>query len=672
MPKFASSSRSNSRAPARPAASSTAAPARTPSLATRIAGSLLLLPAAGASFVLAAATLRKGSIPGCGPGSGCDAAANSPFAKVPALGWPVSYIALAYFLAVLTVWLLQPRGLSRSGPAAWLLRVGALASFAFILIAFKFDLLCQYCLVANAANLLFWGLFETLGHHRAAPAPTAAPRAAPSPEPPASPLRAAPALGLIAFAAVSIALFALDLTLGSRARAQAERDRIDSAQRIRQASRDPARPPSGDLAATASAAPGTAANPATPPAPATTSFLTGRWRQGPEVAPVRIVMFTDYQCPDCKLIEAEAAALLAENPAVSLSIRYYPMSTDCNPAVGSNMHPNACWAARAAETAGIMDGPAGFWRMHQWLFARAGAFTDAELNAALPSLGFPASTFTATMQAPDTLARVKEDIDLGNALGLFFTPMVFINGVELRGLRSPQALSRTVRDLLAASPPPTASGPENDRPPLALDKFIADWRDQPVRFIGPQSRPGTLGPADAPVRVVVWGDLQEPGTCEALAALRAHISTRPAVRVEYRHFPVHRGCNPAAPRDMFPHACLAAKAVETAGLLDGADGFWRAAEWLVNNRDRLSEQALRDGLPAIGFDETQFFASLDDPAVHQRISTDAAAGKNMAFPSIPAIYVNGKYVPRWKLGATTGQPVLAQILDAAAEPAPRK
>lgn len=652
MPKSASSRRGSRQPASQKSAQRGAEGPLAPALATRIAGLVLLLIASGASLVLAAATLRKGSIPGCGPGSGCDAAANSPFAKIPGLGWPVSYVALAYFLAVLTVWLLQPRGLSRSGAAAWLLRVGALGSFAFILIAFKFDLLCVYCLVANAANLLFWALFETIGHRRGTPAPPTAPL-----------LRGAPAVGLIAFAAVSLGLLGLDATLGSRARAQAERDRIDSAQRIQQASRDPARSPAPADAATARAA-----DPDGPSATAPASFLTGRWRQGPDVAPVRIVMFTDYQCPDCKLIEAEAAALLSENPSVSLSIRYYPMSTDCNPAVGSNMHPNACWAARAAETAGMMDGPAGFWRMHQWLFARAGAFTDAELNAALPTLGFPVSTFTATMQSPDTLARVKEDIDLGNALGLFFTPMVFINGVELRGLRSPQALTRTVRDLLAASPPPTPAGPENDRPPLALDKFIADWREQPVRFIGPQTRPGTLGPPDAAVRVVIWGDLQEPGTCEALAALRALAAARPAVRLEYRHFPVHRGCNPAAPRDMFPQACLAAKAVETAGLLDGAEGYWRAAEWLINNRDRLSEQALRDGLPAIGFDESQFFASLDEPAVHQRVSADAAAGKNMAFPSIPAIYVNGKYVPRWKLGATSGQPVLAQILDSAAQP----
>ena len=38
--------------------------------------------------------------------------------------------------------------------------------------------------------------------------------------------------------------------------------------------------------------------------------LQGRWRLGPEDAPIRLVMFTDPQCPDCKRVHGELETIL--------------------------------------------------------------------------------------------------------------------------------------------------------------------------------------------------------------------------------------------------------------------------------------------------------------------------------------------------------------------------
>ena len=117
--------------------------------------------------------------------------------------------------------------------------------------------------------------------------------------------------------------------------------------------------------------------------------INGHHRLGPEQADVLIVVFFDYGSQRCQRIEQEARTLMMRFPGrVSLSPRHFPQSTDCNHALKLNTHPNACQAARAAETAGILKGEAGFWQMHSWLSQCRGRFTTGELRDALPSLGY--------------------------------------------------------------------------------------------------------------------------------------------------------------------------------------------------------------------------------------------------------------------------------------------
>ncbi len=76
-------------------------------------------------------------------------------------------------------------------------------------------------------------------------------------------------------------------------------------------------------------------------------------------------MLTDYQCIDCQKVEREIEEILASRSDVSLSVKHYPMCAEaapgvpCNPYVKQTLHANACWAARAAEAAGILKGDQG-------------------------------------------------------------------------------------------------------------------------------------------------------------------------------------------------------------------------------------------------------------------------------------------------------------------------
>jgi protein-disulfide isomerase len=408
------------------------------------------------------------------------------------------------------------------------------------------------------------------------------------------------------------------------------------------------------------------------PAASGEPMFTGRYRVGPAEAPIRIVMFTDYQCEDCYSIEQQLVQLYNTRKDISISIKHYPFNTDCNPEVKSTMHLNACWAARAAEAAGILWGAEGFWKMHEWLFDRRGGFeTTEELESGVRDMGYDPQGFVRVMMSPQTLEAVKADAAEATRLGLFFTPMIFINGIELRGWNAPNALIRAVEQLSAANPP--ARSAAYDRPAAAFEKYIADWREQPQITLPPDKQAWTLGPAGAKVKVVLWGDYQEAYCTQADAIIRAFAKGRSDVQYTYRHYPFNSDCNPHVKERRFPNSCRAALAAEAAGRLGGNDGYWKMHAWLMENRERFDDAALREAAAQMGLDADALFAAMEQPELQANILDDVQAAKKLpqlrygvrpGLYVIPTIFVNGRYVLRWQLD---DQPVLKEILSQAAK-----
>jgi len=390
------------------------------------------------------------------------------------------------------------------------------------------------------------------------------------------------------------------------------------------------------------------------------------------------VLFTSYQCPDCRRIDADIDKLRRTRDDMAVSIKHFPFNSECNPCVQQTTQPNACWAARAAKAAGMLYGTEGFWKMHEWLFARHGAFqTTDELTSAIRSWGYDPTGFIETMTGDETLRRVQADCREGERLGLFFTPMVFVNGEELKGWYLPNAVPQAVQIISSLAVEPRTAA--NDHPPLAEDKYVADWRiDRPVKLPG-DAVPHTRGPADADLRVVVWGDYQEQGTAEADAQLRALLANDDNASYTYRHYPFNSDCNPNISSQRHPYACVAAEAAEAAALVGGEDAFWKMHAWLMEHYDtELTDDELREGAAAAGVDPTALLAAMKDPRVAAAIHDDIDRGKQdlprlrLGRPpglfGVPTIFINERLVPRWKL---QGDDVLRQILHEARYNPPR-
>ncbi len=593
-----------------------------------LAGAALLAVSIVSALTLVMGHFGAMSVPGCGEGSPCAEAAASIWGSIPGIGWPTSFLGLAYFVGALVAWLASRRGLSR-----WLLacyRVGAAISLVFAVVILIDNQACPYCIAAHAGNVLFWILAE-----RTRRAPSASLR-------PASVL-------VLTFAVVSAALAVIYWGAREQIAARSERERSESTARIIAAGQHRDAEPDGDREV-----------------PWEGGFR-GRYLYGPDPAPIRIVMFTDYQCVDCNRIEKDVRAILQARDDVSLSIKHFPMSSDCNPHFDRRMHANACWAARAAEAAGILGGNEGFWKMHWWLFDHDGGFTNDELTTGLQQLGFDSQRFVQLMTSPRTLERVQADIEEAVWLGLHYTPMIFINGVELKGFTVPGALERTVQEVAAQDPPALTHAA--DQPPPAADKYIADWLAQGVRSLPPDRHPRILGPADAPVQVMVWGDLVEPFTARCDSIVRAILAQRSDVRYAFRLYPVNQACNPVAPLTKFDNACLAAKAAEAAYVLGGSDAYWGMHTALMRTGEAVDEQTVRSAALELGIDSQELIATMESPDVAAAIEEDARAGQILGLRSLPLVIVEGRRVPRWDL---EGADILPRIVARAAADAPRR
>jgi protein-disulfide isomerase len=594
-------------------------------------GLTCLVFGAAASAFLAGKALHLFAPPGCGEGSPCDLAAASLLGKVPLLEWPTSFVGLAYFAALAAGWIAAAASGAVPSALRWLVRAGVAASVMFLVAMIAGRYVCPYCVAAHLGNFGFLFAIESAPRRRA---------------------DAGRILGWCA--AAFVATTALEFAVHHAAGATARREAADITQHIAGA---PTSDESREVPGTPAPRP-----PEQTAAPQGGAPFTGRYRLGPEPAPIRLVVFADFQCPECRQVEMELRTILKARSDVSVSMKQFPFCRDCNPIVTATVHANACWGARAAEAAGILRGNDGFWEMHHWLFDRKGAFTDAELKEALQDFGYEPAEFLKAMMSEEALKGIEADSREADLLGLNRTPMVFINGVEFRPWYVEGNLTRTIEALGSKNLTPRDAA--QDRPPPAEAKYVGDWRFQPVVTPAPDARAWTQGPRDAPGHIVFWGDYQEPYCADADAFLRKIVAARTDASYTFRHYPICGECNstvPASAANMHPLACRMAKAAEAAGAIGGSEGYWRMHDWLMANQKGFSDQALLEAAAQMGFDPAALLSAMESPEVAAEIAADAEAAKRLGMTSVPFILINNKLLPRWKMKGA-----VEAILDEAA------
>jgi protein-disulfide isomerase len=176
--------------------------------------------------------------------------------------------------------------------------------------------------------------------------------------------------------------------------------------------------------------------------------LTDQPSFGPADAPVAIVEFGDFECPDCKM---EAPVLRHDLPeAFGSKVRVYFKNFPLE-----SVHP---WARAAAITGRCVfqQGQPAFWKFYDWIYENQDQITGDNLNAKVLAWAGDNAVDTLKLgQCVDTKAtepEVNRSIAEGHALGIQGTPTLFINGRKIGGLMWPDLQLVINKELEFASP----------------------------------------------------------------------------------------------------------------------------------------------------------------------------------------------------------------------------
>lgn len=156
--------------------------------------------------------------------------------------------------------------------------------------------------------------------------------------------------------------------------------------------------------------------------------------RGPEDAPVTLVEYGDFECPQCRQaypVVAELHERLGDR--LRFVYRHFPLT---------NVHPHA---QRAAETAEWAAAAGAFWPLHDLMLRGDQKLGDGDLQALARELGLDADALPEAWAAHTYFGRVKEDFLSGVKSEVKGTPSFFINGVRHTGAWELDTLERALQ-----------------------------------------------------------------------------------------------------------------------------------------------------------------------------------------------------------------------------------
>jgi protein-disulfide isomerase/uncharacterized membrane protein len=169
------------------------------------------------------------------------------------------------------------------------------------------------------------------------------------------------------------------------------------------------------------------------------------YRKGSDDAKVVIVEFADYMCPACGQTAPVMEDLAKQlGSRVLFVFKNYPLSNQCNSSVTSDMHTHSCDIAKLARCAGAQG---AFWDYHLKAFAAQSSASKEQARAWGKSVGLSDQQMDQCLASKDILAKIKDDVDLGNKVGVTSTPTIFINGKKYLGERSVEAMRAIIESM---------------------------------------------------------------------------------------------------------------------------------------------------------------------------------------------------------------------------------
>jgi protein-disulfide isomerase len=160
--------------------------------------------------------------------------------------------------------------------------------------------------------------------------------------------------------------------------------------------------------------------------------------RGNPSAPVRIVEFSEFQCPYCRRAQPTVKAVLEKyGDQISHAFRDFPLR---------DIHAGAQKAAEASRCAAEQG---RFWEYHKLLYDNFGKLSREDLGAHAATLQLAQPQFDSCLDSGKYADAVEKDLQEGLRAGVNGTPGFFINGIFLNGAQPQSAFERIIETELA-------------------------------------------------------------------------------------------------------------------------------------------------------------------------------------------------------------------------------
>ncbi|MBI4817384.1 MAG: thioredoxin domain-containing protein [Deltaproteobacteria bacterium] len=158
--------------------------------------------------------------------------------------------------------------------------------------------------------------------------------------------------------------------------------------------------------------------------------------KGDPKAPIKVVVFSDFECPFCSRVEPQLKQLEQEyGKKVQFAFKHYPLP----------FHSKAELAG-VASLAAHRQGK--FWPMHDKLFENQKALERSNLVDYAKQLGLDMAKFEKDLDDPELKAWIKSDTEQGSKVGVRGTPATFVNGILVSGAQPYENFKRIVEEEL--------------------------------------------------------------------------------------------------------------------------------------------------------------------------------------------------------------------------------
>lgn len=163
--------------------------------------------------------------------------------------------------------------------------------------------------------------------------------------------------------------------------------------------------------------------------------LSGGISSGPAEANAQMIVFSDYQCPACRMLHRSLERVLgADSATVRVVTHQLPLE---------KLHPRARAAARSALCAARQG---RFREMERLLYDSQEFLPTADLDSLAGRIGLPRlAAFQGCMRDPEIDDEIDRDVALATRFGLFVTPSFIIAGRRYAGAFPDSVLAALLR-----------------------------------------------------------------------------------------------------------------------------------------------------------------------------------------------------------------------------------